>query len=132
VGFTLFALFFGAGNLIFPAQLGQYAGTNFWFAAIGFLVTGVGLPLLGILAMAYSGSQDLQGLASKVHHIYGLFFTILLYMTIGPFFLTPRTANVDFDVGIDPFVSCYIVSIVFKFFYVFYFIDVLFYYNFLA
>lgn len=105
VGFTLFALFFGAGNLIFPAQLGQYAGTNFWFAAIGFLVTGVGLPLLGILAMAYSGSQDLQGLASKVHPIYGLFFTILLYMTIGPFFATPRTATVAFEVGIDPFVS---------------------------
>src|SRR5699024_5516809 len=83
----------------------QYAGTNFWFAAIGFLVTGVGLPLLGILAMAYSGSQDLQGLASKVHPIYGLFFTILLYMTIGPFFATPRTATVAFEVGIDPFSS---------------------------
>lgn len=105
IGFTLFALFFGAGNLIFPAQLGQFAGTNFWFAASGFLVTGVGLPLLGILAMAFSGSQDLQGLASRVHPIYGLFFTVLLYMTIGPFFAAPRTATVAYEVGIDPFIS---------------------------
>ncbi|NAO99168.1 branched-chain amino acid transporter II carrier protein, partial [Halomonas sp. MG34] len=41
VGFMLFALFFGAGNLIFPAQLGQNAGTNFWPAVLGFLLTGV-------------------------------------------------------------------------------------------
>ena len=65
IGFMLFALFFGAGNLIFPAQLGQYSGTNMWPAVIGFLITGVGLPLLGILAMGFSGSKNLQELASK-------------------------------------------------------------------
>lgn len=104
IGVMLFALFFGAGNLIFPAQLGQNAGDNFWPAVIGFLVTGVGLPLLGILAMGFSGSSNLQELASRVHPKYAVFFTSLLYLTIGPFFATPRTGTVAFDIGIAPFV----------------------------
>ena len=103
VGFMLFALFFGAGNLIFPAQLGQYAGTNLWPAVIGFLITGVGLPLLGILAMGFSGSNNLQELASRVHPAYGVFFTALLYLTIGPFFAAPRTGTVAYEVGVAPF-----------------------------
>ena len=44
IGLMLFALFLGAGNLIFPPVLGQQAGENVWVATIGFLVTGVGLP----------------------------------------------------------------------------------------
>lgn len=104
IGFMLFALFFGAGNLIFPAELGQYAGTNLWPAVIGFLITGVGLPLLGILAMGFSGSRNLQELASRVHPVYGIFFTALLYLTIGPFFAAPRTGTVAYEVGIAPFV----------------------------
>ena len=105
IGFMLFALFFGAGNLIFPAELGQAAGTNIWTAGLGFLITGVGLPLLGILALAISDSSDLQVLASRVHPVYGLFFTALLYLTIGPFFAAPRTGTVAFEVGIEPFVA---------------------------
>lgn len=98
----LFALFFGAGNLIFPAQLGQAAGTNMWPAAVGFLLTGVGLPLLGIIAMGFSGSKDLQDLASRVSPIYGVLFTTVLYLTIGPFFAAPRTGAVAFDIAIAP------------------------------
>lgn len=104
IGVMLFALFFGAGNLIFPAQLGQNAGENLWPAVIGFLVTGVGLPFLGILAMGYSGSSNLQELASRIHPKYAIFFTSLLYLTIGPFFATPRTGTVAYDIGIVPFV----------------------------
>ncbi|MEG0970600.1 MAG: branched-chain amino acid transport system II carrier protein, partial [Acidaminococcaceae bacterium] len=52
IGLMLFSLFFGAGNLIFPPALGQAAGTNLLPAILGFLLTGVGLPLLGILAIA--------------------------------------------------------------------------------
>lgn len=85
IGFMLFALFFGAGNLIFPPMLGQMAGTNVWEANAGFLVTGVGLPLLAITALVYSGKDDLRSLASRVHPLFGLVFTILLYLAIGPF-----------------------------------------------
>lgn len=105
IGVMLFALFFGAGNLIFPASLGQNAGTNLWPAVIGFLITGTGLPFLGILAMGFSGSRNLQELASRVHPIYAVIFTSLLYLTIGPFFATPRTATVAYDIGISPFVG---------------------------
>lgn len=104
IGVMLFALFFGAGNLIFPAQLGQYAGTNLWPAVIGFLITGVGLPFLGILAMGFSGSRNLQDLASRVHPVYAVLFTSLLYLTIGPFFAAPRTGAVAFDIGIATFI----------------------------
>src|SRR5699024_3455465 len=93
IGFMLFALFFGAGNLIFPAQLGQESGTNLLSGNLGFLITGGGLPLAGILAIAYSGSRNLQELASRVHPAYGVFFTALLYLTIGPFFAAPRTGT---------------------------------------
>ncbi|QHS23385.1 branched-chain amino acid transport system II carrier protein [Virgibacillus sp. MSP4-1] len=105
IGVMLFALFFGAGNLIFPANLGQNAGTNVWSATFGFLITGVGLPLLGIIAMSFSGSRNLQELSSRVHPVYAVFFTSLLYLTIGPFFASPRTGTVAFEIGISPFVS---------------------------
>ncbi|KAB7704092.1 branched-chain amino acid transport system II carrier protein [Bacillus aerolatus] len=105
IGVMLFALFFGAGNLIFPAQLGQNAGTNVWSAVIGFLITGVGLPFIGILAMGFSGSSNLQELAGRIHPVYAVVFTSLLYLTIGPFFATPRTGTVAYDIGIAPFVG---------------------------
>lgn len=105
IGVMLFALFFGAGNLIFPAQLGQYAGTNLWPAIFGFLITGVGLPFLGILAIGFSGSRNLQDLASRIHPLYAVIFTSLLYLTIGPFFAAPRTGAVAFDIAITPFIS---------------------------
>lgn len=105
IGFMLFALFFGAGNLIFPAQLGQYAGTNLWQSVIGFLITGVSLPLLGILAMGFSGKRNLEELASKVSPTYAVLFTSLLYLTIGPFFASPRTGTAAYEIGIAPFIS---------------------------
>lgn len=103
VGVMLFALFFGAGNLIFPAQLGQLAGENFWPAIFGFLITGVGLPFLGVIAIGYSGSSNLQDLASRIHPLYAVIFTSVLYLTIGPFFAAPRTGTVAFEVGITPY-----------------------------
>ncbi|WP_117148796.1 MULTISPECIES: branched-chain amino acid transport system II carrier protein [Paraliobacillus] len=105
IGTMLFGMYFGAGNLIFPIQLGQLAGTNFWPALIGFLVTTIGLPFMGILAIGLSGSNGLRDLASRVHPIFGLTFSLLLYLTIGPFFAIPRTASVPFVVGFEPFIN---------------------------
>ena len=89
----LFGLFFGAGNLIFPAYMGQLAGKNMWQAIVGFVITGVGLPLLGIAAMGISRSDGLMELSSKVSRPYGYFFTCALYLSIGPFFAIPRCAT---------------------------------------
>ncbi|MBB4824324.1 LIVCS family branched-chain amino acid:cation transporter [Sporosarcina luteola] len=104
IGVMLFALFFGAGNLIFPASLGQNAGQALWPSICGFLITGVGLPFLGIVAMGFSGSKNLQELASRVHPIYGIVFTSVLYLTIGPFFAAPRTGAVAYDIGFSSYV----------------------------
>lgn len=105
IGSMLFALFFGAGNLIFPAAMGQAAGENVWWAVLGFCVTGVGLPLLGIIAVAYSGCHDLRQVASRVHPWYGLFYTVLSYMAIGPCFAIPRTGTVSFEIALRPFLG---------------------------
>lgn len=104
-GLMLFALFFGAGNLIFPAAMGQQAGNNVVSAMLGFLITGAGLPLLGVVAIAYSGSRDVQQLASRVAPWYGLVFSVLLYLSIGPLFAIPRTATVSFEIGVVPFLG---------------------------
>lgn len=105
IGLMLFALFFGAGNLIFPASLGQHAGENVFWAVLGFILTGVGLPLLGVLAIGYSGCHHADQLASRVHPWYGRIYTILLYLTIGPMFAIPRTATVSYEISVKPFLS---------------------------
>ena len=93
VGLMLFALFFGAGNLIFPAYLGQQAGESWFSAMTGFLLTGAGLPLLGVIAIGYSGSRDVQALASRVAPWYGVAFAVALYLSIGPLFAMPRSVS---------------------------------------
>ena len=105
IGMMLFALFFGAGNLIFPAALGQHAGSNVGWALAGFVLTGVGLPLLGVMAMGYSGCKDVEELAGRVHPIYGLIYTVALYLSIGPMFATPRTGTVAYEIAIKPFLQ---------------------------
>ncbi|MFC5447127.1 branched-chain amino acid transport system II carrier protein [Paenibacillus aestuarii] len=105
IGTMLFGMFFGAGNLIFPIQMGQLAGTNFWPALIGFLITAIGLPFMGILAFGLSGSNGLRHLAGRVHPLFGVVFAVALYLTIGPFFAIPRTATVPFVVGFEPYIN---------------------------
>lgn len=105
IGLMLFALFFGAGNLIFPPALGQAAGTHLVPAIAGFLLTGVGLPLLGVLAIGLSGKEDVQALASRVHPVFGLLFPVVMYLTIGPLFAIPRTATTAYEIGLVPFLS---------------------------
>ena len=100
VASMLFGMFFGAGNLIFPASMGQLAGRNIWQASAGFLITGVGLPLLGVAALGISREDGLLGLSSRVGKGYGLVFTCILYLTIGPFFAIPRCATVSYTVGV--------------------------------
>ncbi|RUL54163.1 branched-chain amino acid transport system II carrier protein [Lysinibacillus antri] len=104
VGFMLFALFLGAGNIIFPPELGQNAGTEFLPSIIGFLITGVGLPLIGIIAVAKNGG-DLQIVANRIHPVFSAIFTAVIYLSIGPLFAIPRTGAVTYEIGIAPFLS---------------------------
>lgn len=104
VGLMLFSMFFGAGNLIFPPFLGMGSGTSFWPAITGFIVTAVGLPLLVITAIARV-KDGVNTLGNRVHPWFGTIFTIVVYLSIGPFFGIPRNANVAFEMGFKPFLG---------------------------
>ena len=119
IGLMLFAMFFGAGNLIFPPSLGQAAGTNILPAIIGFLVTGCGLPLLAVVTVCYSG-KDFQDIASRVSPWYGIFLVSAVSLTIGPFFAIPRTCSTAFEMALAPvlgndvgFLPLFVFSIVY-------------------
>ena len=88
VSFMLFSLFFGAGNLIFPPFLGQNAARNTLPAFLGFLITAVLLPVLGVVVVAQS--EGLDKLGTRVNSKFALVFTVLLYLSIGPGLGIPR------------------------------------------
>ena len=98
----LFALFFGAGNLIFPLHLGQLAGDHWFTAMLGFLCTGVVLPLLSVLAISVTRSKGVYDIGTPLGSTFALVFMVLIHATIGPLFGTPRTATVPFAVGVQP------------------------------
>lgn len=102
LGFMTFALFLGAGNIIFPPSAGMAAGEFVWQAALGFLFTGVGLPLLTVVALARVGG-GMDRLTAPLGKAAGALLAIAVYLAIGPLFATPRTAVVSFEMGIAPF-----------------------------
>lgn len=99
---TLFGMFFGAGNLIFPVHLGQLAGRQFLPGSDGFVLTAVGIPILGVPATEARIRRDFRICPCRVGHRYSYFFTCLLYLTIGPFFAIPRCATTSFTAGVRP------------------------------
>ena len=101
ISFMLFSLFFGAGNLIFPPFLGQNAGANTIPAFIGFLITAVVLPILGVIVVAQSDGLD--KLASRAGHKFAMVFTVLIYLSIGPGLGIPRAASVPFEMAVAPY-----------------------------
>ena len=103
LGFTLFSMFFGAGNLIFPPGVGAQAGNLTWLAMVGMAVSAVGLPVLGVVAVALSGGLDTLG--DRVHPLFSRVFTIVAYLAIGPCLAIPRTASTSFEMAVPPFVG---------------------------
>lgn len=101
VSFMLFSLFFGAGNLIFPPFLGQSAGENTLAAMVGFLITAVVLPVLGVVVVARF--EGLDRLGQQVGKRFGIVFTVLIYLSIGPGLGIPRAASVPFEMAVAPY-----------------------------
>ena len=95
VGVTLFSMFFGAGNLILPPLLGVQAGTSVLPAFAGFLLTGVDLPVLGIVAVALAGT--VRELADRVNPVFSRVFVAAVYLAIGPCLAIPRTSSTAFE-----------------------------------
>lgn len=97
VGVTLFSMFFGAGNLIFPPFLGVEAGPLLPWALAGFLVSAIGLPVLGVVAVANTGGID--ALSSRAGRAFGRAFPVLVLLAIGPMLAIPRTASTSYSVS---------------------------------
>ena len=94
IGVTLFSMFFGAGNLIFPPYLGYLAGESALPAFIGFVVTAVVFPVLGVAAVARMGGLD--HLCKRVHPGFSLLFSFAVYLCIGPMLAIPRTTSTSY------------------------------------
>lgn len=98
---TFFSMFFGAANLIFPPFLGAQAGSNTVPGALGFIVSAVGLPILGVLAVCQAGG--FERLAGRVSPGFSLVLGVAIILTIGPCFAIPRTATTSFEMTVVPF-----------------------------
>jgi branched-chain amino acid:cation transporter, LIVCS family len=104
IGLMLFSMFFGAGNLIFPPFLGAEAGTSYWLAMAGFIVTGVGLPFAVLIAVSLV-KGGVQTIGNRVHPVFSTVFMVVVYLSIGPFLAIPRNANVAYEMGLKPFLG---------------------------
>ncbi|WP_368263565.1 branched-chain amino acid transport system II carrier protein, partial [Clostridium disporicum] len=102
IGFALFSMFFGAGNLIFPGFLGNGLGSDFLLGTVGFVVTGVGLPLLAIVACS-KGDGTFESIGNRIDRKFILIFTTILFLAIGPLMAVPRTAATTFELSVNPF-----------------------------
>ena len=102
IGFALFAMFFGAGNLVFPVYLGKTYGSNFWPAILGFVLTATGLPLIGILAGVKAGGS--ANIMSVLNRRFSVCISIALALCIGPLFAIPRTAATTYEMAIRPLI----------------------------
>lgn len=103
IGFALFSMFFGAGNLIFPPFIGMTSGSNWLISFLGFVLADVGIILLSINAVAKAGSfQDVVGKAGKK---FGVTLEVIMMLCLGPILVIPRTAATTFEMSILPLTS---------------------------
>ncbi len=101
IGFALFSLFFGAGNLLLPPLLGYNAGNNWFWVTLGFMITAVVIPILGILAHAKL-QGTLYDFGKKVSPTFSLLYCIIVYI-ISIAIPSPRTASATHEIAIHPF-----------------------------
>ncbi|WP_419725038.1 branched-chain amino acid transport system II carrier protein [Terrisporobacter petrolearius] len=111
IGFALFSMFFGAGNLIFPPFIGMTSGSNWLVSFLGFVLADVGIILLSINAVAKAGSfQNVVGKAGKK---FGVTLEVIMMLCLGPILVIPRTAATTFEMSILPLTSS-INSVIFS------------------
>ncbi len=115
LGLALFAMFFGAGNLLFPPALGLVSGKSWVICAVGFFITAIGMPLLGIIAGAKAGGS-VDDIGNKVGKLFSKIFAAIIILSIGPLLAIPRTGATTYEMGVKPIfpnVSVVLVSAVF-------------------
>ena len=96
-GFALFAMLFGAGNLIFPPMLGYETSSSWILTMLAFIITGVGFPFLGILSVSIAGN-GIKDFANRVSPTFSTIFAILSILAIGPMLAIPRTGATAYEI----------------------------------
>ncbi|MBB1487695.1 branched-chain amino acid transport system II carrier protein [Oceanospirillum sp. D5] len=109
LGFMTFAFFLGAGNIIFPPKAGMLAGAEVLPVMLGFLLTAVGLPLLGLFAVARAGG-GIPAMTRMLPPFIGVLISVAIFIIIGPLIAAPRTALVAYELGVQPFSSEPVIS----------------------
>jgi branched-chain amino acid transport system II carrier protein len=115
VGFALFAIFFGAGNLIFPPHIGVMAGKRWYEVMFGFLMTDPLLPIVGVIVTASVGGKA-DDLGKRVSPSFSKLLGAISILIIGPFFSVPRTAATTHEIAVSqifPGVPLVVTSVVF-------------------
>lgn len=105
---TIFGMFFGAGNLIFPSFMGKLSGYNSLKAIIFFSITAVVFPMLGVIVAVYT--DGLENLTKKVDRVFMYMYPIAIYLSIGPGLAIPRAGSTPYSIGIEPFIPEYYVN----------------------
>ncbi|CAM6989503.1 branched-chain amino acid transport system II carrier protein [Morganella morganii] len=100
LGMMVFALFLGAGNIIFPPMAGYHSGTDWFSASLGFIVTGVVLPFLTLITVAVKGRGE--RLSVDLPRWVSVTFWVALYLILGSTFAMPRVTNTAYELGFLP------------------------------
>jgi len=101
IGFALFAMFFGAGNLLLPPFIGLQVSDSWLWTTLGFMITAIILPFLGIISVVISG-ESFSDLGKRVNKHVGVTLGVIIMLGIGPLIAIPRTAATTFEIGILP------------------------------
>jgi LIVCS family branched-chain amino acid:cation transporter len=101
IGFALFAMFFGAGNLLLPPFIGLQVSDSWFWTTIGFMITAIIIPFLGIISVVVSG-ENFTDLGKRVNKHIGIVLGIIIMLGIGPLIAIPRTAATTFEIGVLP------------------------------
>ena len=103
ISMMLFGLLFGSGNLIFPPMLGNQSGSSMFIALIGFIVTAVVFPVLGILAVAKS--DGVENLGARVGSLFSIIYPAIVFLAIGPGIAIPRNGSLAFEMSVAPYIA---------------------------
>ena len=103
VGFALFAMFFGAGNVVFPPYLGMHAGEQWANGFLFYFIADIGLALVAMFAILHAGGAD--NITGRIGHVASKVLMCAVILCIGPMVAIPRTAATTLEMSVTPFFS---------------------------
>lgn len=103
VGFALFAMFFGAGNVVFPPYLGMHAGEQWANGFLFYFIADIGLALVAMFAILHAGGAD--NITGRIGHAASNVLMCAVILCIGPMVAIPRTAATTLEMSVTPFFS---------------------------